>query len=213
MEFLDPALEEYVERFTEEESPLLKELNRNTWAKVLMPRMLAGHLQGRAISMLSHMVNPKTVLEIGTYTGYSALCWAEGLAAGGTVHTVEVNEELEDMAQSYFDRSEHRDKIRLHIGKALDIIPSIEGPFDIVYIDADKENYSNYYHTVFDKVRSGGYIIADNVLWSGKILVQPEKMDPETRHLYEYSKMVHNDVRVANVLLPVRDGLMIARKK
>src|SRR5690606_24898496 len=131
---------------------LLKELNRNTWAKVLMPRMLAGHLQGRAISMLSHMVRPKTILEIGTYTGYSALCWAEGLAAGGTVHTIEVNEELEDMVQSYFDRSEHRDKIQLHIGKALDIIPSIEGPFDIVYIDADKENYSNYYNTVFDKV-------------------------------------------------------------
>lgn len=213
MEFLPEEIEAYAERFTEPEPPLLAELNRFTHARVLMPRMLAGHLQGRVLAMFSHMIAPHRVVEIGTYTGYSALCWAEGLAAGGTVETIEVNDELEDKIRSFFDRSEYKDRINLHIGPALDILRNIDGPLDIVYIDADKENYSNYFDAVIDKVRPGGYIIADNVLWSGKVTGAPADMDTETRALYDYAVKVHADPRVQTVLFPIRDGLMIARKK
>lgn len=213
MEFLPEEIEAYSERFTEPEPALLAELNRFTNAKVLMPRMLAGHLQGRVLAMLSHMIRPKKVVEIGTYTGYSALCWAEGLAEGGMVHTIEVNDELENKIRSFFNQSEHKDSIHLHIGPALDVLKDIEGPIDIVYIDADKENYSNYFDAAIDKVRPGGYIIADNVLWSGKVVMKKEDMDEETRALHHYSHKVHNDPRVQNVLLPIRDGLLIARKK
>ncbi|MEZ4722315.1 MAG: class I SAM-dependent methyltransferase [Flavobacteriales bacterium] len=212
MDFLPEEIEAYAERFTEAESPLLAELNRYTHANVLMPRMLAGHLQGRVLAMLSAMIQPKLVVEIGTYTGYSALCWAEGVADGGMVHTIEVNDELESKIKSFIDRSELRNKITLHIGPALKIIPGIQGEIDLAYIDADKENYSNYFDALIDKVSIGGYIIADNVLWSGKITADPAKMDYETKCLYEYSKKVHEDERVQNVLLPIRDGLMIARK-
>lgn len=213
MEFLPEGIEAYAERFTETEPPLLAELNRFTHAKVLMPRMLAGHLQGRVLAMFSQMIAPKRVVEIGTYTGYSALCWAEGLAPGGVVHTIEVNDELEDKIRSFFNRSEYGERIHLHIGPALDILSHIEGPLDIVYIDADKENYANYYDAVINKVRPGGYVIADNVLWSGKVTAEPGEMDPETRALYDYSVKVHSDPRVQTVLFPIRDGLMIARKK
>lgn len=175
--------------------------------------MLSGHIQGRVLSMLSHMVNPKTVLEIGTYTGYSALCFAEGLKDGGKIHTIDINEELETLVNSYIEKANLRDTITNHIGNAMDIIPNLNETFDLVFIDADKTNYSNYYDLVFDKVNSGGYIIADNVLWSGKIVNDKKTLDPDTLALIEYSEKIQNDDRVQNVLFPVRDGLMIARKK
>jgi len=212
MEFLDESISAYVERYTSEESEVLDDLNRETYSKVLIPRMLAGHLQGRVISMLSHMVKPKQVLEIGTYTGYSALCWAEGLQEGGQVHTIDINEELEDMVNGYIARANQTSNIVTYIGKAMDIIPTIDALFDVVYIDADKENYSNYYDLAIDKLRDGGYIIADNVLWSGKVVESPENRDEDTQALVDYCEKIHNDPRVENVLLPIRDGLLVARK-
>lgn len=213
MEFLPEEIDQYCQRFTEDESRLLAELNRFTHANVLQPRMLAGHLQGRVLSMLSHMIQPRLILEIGTYTGYSALCWAEGLYKGGTLHTIELNDELESKIEAFINRSDYAANIKLHIGNALDIIPSIEGEFDVVYIDADKENYSAYFDLVIDRVCQGGYIIADNVLWSGKITTPVDQMDVETKCLYDYSEKIQKDERVQNVLFPIRDGLMIARKK
>lgn len=210
MEFLDPKLDEYIVQHTDLEPSLLKDLNRETFSKVLYPRMLAGHYQGRVLAMLSQMIRPKKVLEIGTYTGYSAICWAEGLQDGGSVETLEVNEELETMIRRYFKSSGYESLINLHIGTALELIPQIEGEFDIIYIDADKENYSNYFDQVIDRVRVGGYIIADNVLWSGKVL--DEKRDNETQALVEYAAKVDSDPRVSNVMLPIRDGLLVARK-
>ena len=212
MEFLDEAIEAYVERYTTEESKVLKELNRETYSRVLIPRMLAGHLQGRVISMFSHMINPRQVLEIGTYTGYSALCWAEGLQDEGQVHTIDVNEELEEMAARYINKAGQTSSVVTYLGNALDIIPSIDKIFDVVYIDADKENYSNYYDLVIDKVRTGGYIIADNVLWSGKVIEAEESQDEDTQALIAYCEKIQSDSRVINVLFPVRDGLLVARK-
>ncbi|MEX2595860.1 MAG: O-methyltransferase [Salibacteraceae bacterium] len=212
MDFLPEEIEAYAERFTSEEPELLAELNRFTHSKVLQPRMLAGHLQGRAIAMLSKMIRPGNVLEVGTYTGYSALCWAEGLNENGTVHTIEINDELKPKIESFFERSERNDQIKLHIGNALQLIPTIEGYFDIVYLDADKSNYSNYFDLVFDKVSVGGYIIADNVLWSGKVTMNQNEMDEDTKALNDYANKIHNDPRLENVLLPIRDGLLIARK-
>jgi len=212
MEFFDPKIDEYVVSRTQPEPELLQKLNRETWAKVLVPRMLAGHYQGRMISMISNMLQPKTVLEIGTYTGYSALCWAEGLQGGGTIHTIDINEELEPMIRQYFTEAGMAETIKLHIGNAVDIIPIINEELDIVYIDADKENYSNYYDLVFDKVKTGGHIIADNVLWSGKVLEEYESLDEETRALADYARKVQEDERVQNIMLPIRDGWMVARK-
>ena len=212
MEFLDEKLDQYIVHHSEDEPPVLKELNRETWAKILQPRMLAGHYQGRVLSFLSKMIQPKNVLEIGTYTGYSAICWAEGLQSGGKIHTLEINEELEDMIRQFFSKAGVADKIDLHIGVATEIIPTLDIEFDLVYIDADKDNYSNYFDLAFDKVKTGGYIIADNVLWSGKVLDQPELLDEDTKALIEYSQKVKSDPRVENVLLPIRDGLMVARK-
>jgi caffeoyl-CoA O-methyltransferase len=212
MEFLDPKLDAYVAEHTREETPLLKKLNRETWAKVMMPRMLSGHIQGQMLRMLSFMINPSRVLEIGTYTGYSALCFAEGMKEDGKLFTIDINEELESMVQKFIHDAGMAGKIDYRIGNALDIIPGMNEVFDIVFIDADKINYAKYYDLVFDKVRAGGYIIADNVLWSGKILNDPAKMDADTKAIYDFNKKVHNDPRVENVLFPVRDGLMIARK-
>ena len=212
MEFLDPKLDEYVVAHSEIEPELLAQLNRETYLKVLIPRMIAGHFQGRVLSMLSHMIRPKTVLEIGTYTGYSALCFAEGLQAGGVVHTIDRNEELESIQNRYFEKSGFRNIIKQYIGNAPDIIPQIEGEFDLVYIDADKENYCNYFDLVIDRVPSGGYIIADNVLWSGKVVAPADPKDEETQMLQQYNLKIQNDTRVQNVLFPIRDGLMIARK-
>lgn len=212
MDFLDEAIENYVVRYTTEESEVLKKLNRETYSRVLVPRMLAGHIQGRVISMFSHMIKPHQVLEIGTYTGYSAICWAEGLAEGGRVYTIDVNEELEEMVARYIAESGHENKISTYLGNAIEIIPSIEESFDVVYIDADKENYSNYFDLVIDKVRVGGYIIADNVLWSGKVVEPAENRDEDTRALVDYCEKINSDSRVENVLFPVRDGLLVARK-
>lgn len=212
MNFLPEEIEQYAERFTTAEPNVLDELNRYTHGNVLQPRMLSGHLQGRVISMISNMIQPKVVVEVGTYTGYSAICWAEGLASGGVVHTIEVDDELEPKIQKFINRSAFADQIQLHIADAIDKLEELQGPFDIVFLDADKSNYSNYLDLVFDKVRVGGYIVADNVLWSGKVIEELEKMDADTKALFEFAQKVHNEPKLENVLLPIRDGLMIARK-
>jgi len=213
MEFLDQELEKYVENHTSNESQLLQQLNRDTWANVLMPRMLSGHLQGRVLSMLSHMIKPKRILEIGTYTGYSAICMAEGMTDDGFIHTIDINEELGDMVKSYFEEARLSKKSSYHIGNALDIIPNIDEKWDLVFIDADKDNYSNYFDLVIENTNKGGFIIADNVLWSGKVLEKNrEKLDKDTEAIVEFNSKVHQDSRVENVLFPIRDGLMVLRK-
>ncbi len=213
MDFLDEKIEAYSLAHSEPESAILKKINRDTHANILMPRMLSGHMQGNLLSMLSQMIQPEKILEIGTYTGYSAVCLAQGLKENGQLHTIDINEELESRVRSFFDEAGLANKINYYIGNALTIIPTINETFDIVFIDADKKNYSAYYDLVFDKVRKGGYIIADNVLWSGKVLSPSEKMDTDTKLIDEFNKKIHTDTRVEHMLLPVRDGLMIARKK
>ena len=213
MEFLDPALTDYSEKHTTEESTVLQQLNRETHANVLMPRMLSGHLQGRLLSLFSYMIRPKSILEIGTYTGYSAICFAEGLADGGILHTIDINDELEPLVKKYISLAAMENKIQTHYGDARTIIPSLPGPFDIVFIDADKINYSIYYDLVFEKVRTGGFIIADNVLWSGKVLDPNDKLDKDTIAIKSFNEKILHDNRVENILLPVRDGLMVVRKK
>jgi len=210
MEFTPIEIQQYAELHTTIESPLLQKINRETNAHVLMPRMLSGHLQGRLLSMISCMIKPDRILEIGTYTGYSALCLAEGLSATGKIITLDKNEELESRVRGYFGQSEFSNRIDFRIGNALEIIPSLKETFDIVFIDADKINYSNYYDLVFDKLKPGGYILADNVLWSGKV-IEPDA-DKDTQAILDFNKKVQGDPRVQNVLLPVRDGIMIARK-
>jgi len=212
MDFIDDTLVGYVEKYTQEEPPLLQKINRETYAKVLAPRMLAGHLQGRVLSMLSNMIQPDSVLEIGTYTGYSAICLAEGLAPEGVLHTIDINEELEEVVRGYFNEAGIEEQVRYVIGNAMDIIPEIKGSFDLVFIDADKENYANYFDMVIGRVSQGGYIIADNVLWSGKVLDDPQTMDEDTRALLDFSQKIQADQRVENVLLPIRDGIMVMRK-
>lgn len=211
MEFIDPILDQYVCDHSAKEGELLKKINRETHLEVLQPRMLSGHFQGRVLSMFSKMIKPNRILEIGTYTGYSALCLAEGLIAEGKLVTIDVNEELEYRVRSYFDNSEFSQKITYLVGDAIKLIPTINEKWDIVFIDADKWNYLNYYHLVFSSVKVGGYIIADNVLWSGKV-ADSTKQDRETSILRKYNDFVHNDPRVEEVLMPIRDGLMIARK-
>ena len=213
MEFLDEKIEAYALAHSQPESAILKKINRDTHANVLMPRMLSGHMQGNLLSMLSHMIQPEQILEIGTYTGYSAVCLAQGLQGTGQLHTIDINEELEIRVRSFFEEAGLTNKINYYIGNALTIIPTIQKKFDMVFIDADKKNYSAYYDLVFDKVRKGGYIIADNVLWSGKVLSPIEKMDADTKTIDAFNKKVHEDSRVEHMLLPLRDGLMIARKK
>jgi caffeoyl-CoA O-methyltransferase len=212
MEFIDEQLALYVQAHSAAESELLKKINRETHLKVLMPRMLSGHLQGQVLSMLSCMIQPTAVLEIGTYTGYSAICLAKGLKAGGTLITLDINAELEDRVHQYFEEAGLTQQIDYQIGNALEIIPSLDASFDLVFIDADKNNYSNYYDLVIDKVNKGGYIIADNVLWSGKILLPEKEMDKDTLLIDAFNKKVQNDPRVENVLFPIRDGLMVMRK-
>lgn len=213
MEFIDEELLRYSEEHTSEESGLLRKVNRQTHLQVLKPRMLSGHLQGRLLAMFSQMIRPQQVLEIGTYTGYSALCLAEGLQPGGTLHTIDKNEELEDTVRGYFEEAGLQENIRFYIGNALDIIPTIKATFDLVFIDADKINNARYYDMVIGNVRKGGYIIADNVLWSGKVLEKyRKKLDEDTAALLAFNKKVQDDERVENILLPVRDGLLVARK-
>jgi predicted O-methyltransferase YrrM len=214
MDFIPPDLAQYAEAHTSPEPEVLRQLNRETHAKVLSPRMLSGHLQGRVLALLSHLLKPLRVLEIGTYTGYSALCLAEGLAEGGKVITLDVNEELERMVRNYVQKAGMADRVDFRIGRAADLIPLLVETFDLVFIDADKANYGLYYDLVFDKVRPGGIIVADNVLWSGKV-VQPEavKKDKELRAILAFNARIQKDDRVENILLPLRDGLMVVRKK
>lgn len=211
MEFLPEAIEQYVEQHTSPESDTLQQLNRETHARIMMPRMLSGHLQGRFLAMMSKMIAPKTILEIGTYTGYSAICLAEGLKADGTLHTIDINEELEDLVKGYFTKAGLDGKVQYHIGNALDIIPTLPGTFDLVFIDADKINYANYFDLVIDRIAPGGYILTDNVLWSGKVL--DEKKDKDTAAIDAFNKKLHTDPRVETVMVPIRDGILIARKK
>ena len=213
MEFLPEEIDRYATEHTRSESELLKRINRDTHAKVMMPRMLSGHMQGRILAMFSQMIKPERILEIGTYTGYSAICLAEGLVEGGSLVTLDKNEELEKLVREYFQEAELDQVIDFKIGNAIELIPELDGPFDIVFIDADKANYSNYFNLVFDKTRSGGYIIADNVLWSGKVVNTGNKIDKDTQAIKDFNRLVHEDDRVENVLFPVRDGLMVLRKK
>ncbi|MEO8650104.1 MAG: O-methyltransferase [Acidobacteriota bacterium] len=201
---------DYAESFTSGESSVLRELREHCYAHYEDKSMLSGFVQGRVLAMLSKMVRPRMVLEIGTYLGYSALCFAEGLADGGKVITLDIQEATNQVARSFVDKSEYAGKIDFHLGNAVDIIPTLPESFDLVFIDADKPNYSNYYGLVFDKVRPGGFIIADNVLWSGQVL--DEEKDENTQALHDFNKMVLADQRVSNVLLPVRDGLMVVCK-
>ncbi|MBC8300447.1 MAG: O-methyltransferase [Pelagibacterales bacterium] len=210
MEFIADEIDSYSLNHTEAEAELLAELNRETWANVMTPRMLSGHLQGRVLSMFSKMIQPENIIEIGTYTGYSALCMAEGLKNEGILHTLDINEEYTSIAKRYFNRSKYSKNIKQHLGNALDIIPKLECNFQLAFIDADKENYSAYFDLIIDKMDLYGYIIADNVLWSGK--VTKEKKDKETTALDLYNKKVLADPRVETVLLPIRDGLMVSRK-
>lgn len=212
MEFIEEELARYVEEHSQPESELLKKINRETHLEVLRPRMLSGHLQGRVLSMLSKMIRPKNVLEIGTYTGYSALCIAEGLAEGGKIITIDKNEELEARVRQYVKESPYGQQIELRIGDALEILPTLEEDFDLVFIDADKANYLNYFNLVIDRLHSGAYLIADNVLWSGKVIEQVEEGDVDTHALIEFNKAMQHDNRVENVLFPIRDGLMVIRK-
>ncbi len=201
---------EYAEKFTSDESDVLRELREHCYAHYEDKSMLSGFVQGRILSMFSNMIRPKVVLEIGTYLGYSALCFAEGLSDGGKVITLDVQEDTNKVARSFVERTECAKAIEFHLGNAVEIIPTLPETFDLVFIDADKPNYSNYYNFVFNKVRPGGFIIADNVLWSGKVLL--EEKDEDTLALHEFNKMVLADERVSNVLLPIRDGLMVVRK-
>ena len=212
MDFLSSEIENYSLSHTSEENDLLKDLNRQTHVQVLQPRMLSGHLQGRILSMFSHMIRPSRVLEIGTYTGYSALCIAEGISGNGKIITIDSNKELEPFTRTYFSKSKFNDQIEFIVGNALSVIPQLEETWDLVFIDADKENYLNYYESVLKNVRKGGFIIADNVLWSGKVTQEISPNDNETSGIVEFNKKVNEDSRVENVLVPVRDGLMVLRK-
>ncbi len=205
-------LEKYILDHTKEEDGLLAELNRETYLKTIHPRMLSGHLQGKFLEMISHMIKPKTILEIGTFTGYSAICLAKGLSDDGVLHTIEINPELKNFSVKYFERSGLNYKIKQHTGSALDIIPQLNEVFDLVFIDADKENYLSYYKLVFDKVKTGGFILADNALWDGKVLKNPNQQDKETKGVDEFNKYIQQDKRVENMILSLRDGIMMVRK-
>lgn len=212
MHFLSPQLEEYVASHTGDEPELLRALRKETLQKVLQPRMLSGHFQGRVLSMLSKIQRPRLILEIGTYTGYATLCLAEGLDQDGTLHTVDNNPELQYLQQKYFKASGIDHQIISHLGKASDIIPQLKSGIDLVFIDADKQNYSRYYELVLPKMNKGGLIVSDNVLWSGKVLTDnPEKADASTLALIAYNKLLKNDPRVETILLPIRDGLTVCR--
>ena len=213
MQFIPKELDEYVVKHSQDEPKLLQQLNRETYQKILQPRMLCGHFQGRILSMISKLVNPKNILEIGTYTGYSALCLAEGIKADGELHTIDIDEELYEFQRKYFDKSEFGHQIYQHLGNALEIIPKLDITFDLVFIDADKENYSNYFNCVIDKLNAGGIILSDNVLWSGKVIEALQPNDTSTKALIEYNTLLKNDNRVETVMLPIRDGLTISRKK
>ncbi|CAL2102604.1 putative O-methyltransferase YrrM [Tenacibaculum sp. 190130A14a] len=213
MHFLPEEIDNYVVNHSQQEPSILKELGRETWQKVLNPRMLSGAFQGRVLSMISKLINPRSILEIGTYTGYSALCLAEGMQKNGILHTIDKNEELEELQYKYFQKSEYKDQIIQHVGNALDIIPTIEDKFDLVFIDADKSNYVNYFNLIIHKMNPGGVILSDNVLWSGKVVETLDPKDKDTKVLLEYNTLLNEDPRLETVLLPIRDGLTISRIK
>ncbi len=213
MHFIPQELDDYVVAHSQEEPVLLQQLTRETYQKILQPRMLSGHYQGRILSMISKLVSPKTILEIGTYTGYSALCLSEGLSEDGVLHTIDVNEELVDFQRKYFDKSPYAAQIKQHLGDATIIIPELDAKFDLVFIDADKPNYINYFNAIIDKMNPGGIILSDNVLWTGKVLEPLKKNDIATKVLLAYNALINEDDRVETVLLPIRDGLTITRVK
>ncbi len=213
MHFLSASLEAYIAEQSEPEPELLQELTRETHLKVLMPRMITGHYQGRVLSLLSRLLRPKAILEIGTYTGYSALCLAEGLDPDGMLHTIDKNEELRAMQRRYFDRSPFGKQIVQHTGLALEVLPDLEGAFDLVFVDADKKEYPEYFEAVLPRVRPGGMILMDNVLWSGKVLEPVAPKDEATRVLVAFNQSLRNDPRVRTVLLPIRDGLTVCTVK
>lgn len=211
MHFISPELELYVEKHSEDEPALLASLHRETFQKIMQPRMLSGHFQGRVLSMLSKLIRPINILEIGTYTGYATLCLAEGMQKNGSIDTIDINEELEDIQKKYFDLSDWKGQIKQHLGDALEIIPNLNKKYDLVFIDADKDNYLNYWEMILPVMNKGGIILSDNVLWSGKVLEEPNPKDLSTNVLLEYNKKLKEDSRVETVLLPIRDGLTVSR--
>ena len=213
MHFISEKLDDYVVKHSEEEPALLAALTRETYQKILQPRMLSGHYQGRVLSVLSKLIRPNTILELGTFTGYSALCLAEGLDKNGVLHTIDINEELVDFQRSYFDKSIYGSQIVQHLGSALDIIPTLDTTFDLVFMDADKPNYINYFHQIIDKLNPGGVILSDNVLWSGKVIEALDPSDVSTKIVLEYNTLLKEDPRLETVLLPIRDGLTVSIKK
>ena len=213
MFFLPEKLDHYVVEHSEQEPQLLQELTRETYQKILQPIMLSGPYQGRVLSMISKLVRPKIILELGTFTGYATLCLAEGLQIDGEIHTIDINEELHDFQRKYFDKSGFGEQIIQHTGSALDIIPSLDMSFDLVFIDADKPNYSNYFHLIIDKLNPGGIILSDNVLWHGKVVEPLNDKDKSTKAVLDYNTLLKTDKRVETVLLPIRDGLTVSRKK
>jgi len=213
MHFIPQKLDDYVVTHSQQEPELLQQLTRETYQKILQPRMLSGPYQGRVLSMISKLINPRNILEIGTFTGYSALCLAEGMQKDGELHTIDVNEELFDFQRKYFDKSAYSTQIHQHLGSGIDIIPNLNLKFDLIFIDADKPNYLNYFNLIIDKINSRGIILSDNVLWSGKVIEPLKKKDESTRILLEYNKLLNEDSRLETVLLPIRDGLTISRKK
>ncbi|MGB0982358.1 MAG: O-methyltransferase [Winogradskyella sp.] len=213
MYFLPEAIDNYSVAHSEQEPELLQQLTRETYQKVLQPIMLSGPYQGRVLSMISKLVCPKTILELGTFTGYSTLCLAEGLTKNGTLHTIDTNEELVDFQRKYFNRSNYGNQIIQHTGTALNIIPKLKENFDLIFIDADKPNYCNYFHSIIDKLNPGGIILSDNVLWHGKVVEPLDEKDKSTKAVLEYNTLLKNDTRIETVLLPIRDGLTISRKK
>lgn len=209
----DEQINQYILSHIDEEGELLQNLNRDAHVNLLRPRMLSGHLQGRVLKMLCRLVQPRYILEIGTYTGYATLCLAEGAADDAQIHTIEVNDELEDFIKKHLYKSKLKDRIHLHLGDAMEIIPSIDRMFDLVFIDANKRTYVEYYDLIFDKVRPGGLIIADNTLWDGKILETPKASDKQTIGIQKFNDMIAKDTRVEKVILPMRDGLTLIWKK
>ena len=213
MNFLPEKLDDYVVVHSQQEPKLLQDLTRETWQKVLAPRMLSGHFQGRVLSMISKLIHPKNILEIGTYTGYSAICLAEGMQKDGQLHTIDINEELYDFQRKYFNASGFGEQIVQHTGDALEIIPTLDVDFDLVFIDADKVNYPNYFNSILPKLKSGAVILSDNVLWTGKVIEELQPDDKDTEAILRYNTMLNADDRVETVLLPIRDGLTITRVK
>nr|WP_321231767.1 O-methyltransferase [uncultured Psychroserpens sp.] len=213
MHFLPEKLDDYVVAHSEEEPELLQQLTRETYQKILRPIMLSGPYQGRVLSMISKLIRPKTILELGTFTGYATLCLAEGLQSDGEVHTIDVNEELVDFQRNYFNKSDYGQYIHQHLGSAIDIIPTLDLTFDLVFIDADKPNYVNYFHLIIDKLNPGGIILSDNVLWHGKVVEPVDEKDSSTKAVLEFNSLLKNDTRIETVVLPIRDGLTISRKK